>query len=88
MTVNGVGVGRVAPFLQAGDIDSGGYWRALLQYKWMLLIAASGASLAGDAGLRGTRLQAVGLWCLDVTQMPGRPHDIQFLRIEPTASAS
>jgi hypothetical protein len=24
----------VAPFLQAADIDSGGYWRALLQYKF------------------------------------------------------
>ena len=42
MTVNRVGVGRVAPFLQAGDIDSGGYWRALNGYKWMLLIAGFG----------------------------------------------
>jgi hypothetical protein len=30
---------RVAPFLQAGDVDPAGYWRALFQYKWMLLIA-------------------------------------------------
>jgi hypothetical protein len=29
------GSGQVAPFLQAGDIDSGGYWRALLRQRWM-----------------------------------------------------